>query len=113
MASGIMQTSAKFLAIDISPEEAYDFAMSEELGSRLLAALKARAEHESINAIAKASGVGQSTLHRFLHGERSLSLEMAGKLAAYLGLTLTPQKSPPAEKPSAPTKRPIRKKKSS
>ena len=40
-------------------------------------------------AIAKGSGVSQSVVNRFVHGERGISLETASRLCAYLGLDLT------------------------
>jgi len=42
----------------------------------------------SLNQLAKESGVHQAQLSRFLRGERSLRLEAADKLCAYLGLRL-------------------------
>ena len=38
--------------------------------------------------IAKATGVPQSSLMRFLHGETSLRLDVADKLATFFRLTL-------------------------
>ena len=43
---------------------------------------------ETEYAIAKGSGVSQSVVNRFVHGERSISIDTAAKLCAYLGLTL-------------------------
>jgi plasmid maintenance system antidote protein VapI len=43
-------------------------------------------------AIGKASGVSPITIGRFLRGERDVTLETAGKLAAVLGLRLAPIK---------------------
>jgi transcriptional regulator with XRE-family HTH domain len=43
---------------------------------------------ESEYAIAKGSGVSQSVLNRFMNGERSIGLETAAKLCAYLKLEL-------------------------
>ena len=42
--------------------------------------------NETEYAIAKGSGVSQSVVNRFVHGERSIGLETAAKLCAYLGL---------------------------
>ena len=42
----------------------------------------------SVNQVAKASGVSQSALSRFIRGERDLSLPAAEKLVTFLGLTL-------------------------
>jgi transcriptional regulator with XRE-family HTH domain len=39
-------------------------------------------------AIAKATGIGQPNLNRFMRNERGLSLENVEKLAAYLKLKL-------------------------
>jgi plasmid maintenance system antidote protein VapI len=43
---------------------------------------------ESEYAIAKGSGVSQSVVNRFVHGERGISLETAAKLCSYLKLDL-------------------------
>jgi transcriptional regulator with XRE-family HTH domain len=43
----------------------------------------------SLNQLAKATGVHQAQLSRFLRKERSLQLTAAAKLCAYLGLRLT------------------------
>ena len=42
----------------------------------------------TINSLASASGIPQSSLQRFINGERGLSLRTVDKLAKYLGLTL-------------------------
>lgn len=76
------------------------------MDSRLLAALRARTTLESVNAIAKGAGVGQSTLSRYLRGERKLSLVMASKLAGYLGLVLVEE--PSSRKPSRAKRRSAR-----
>jgi plasmid maintenance system antidote protein VapI len=50
--------------------------------------------------IAEATGVERASLSRFVAGKRSLRLDMADKLAAYFGLTLTPAgKKTPRKKP--------------
>ena len=43
-------------------------------------------------ALWKATGVAQSTLSKFMAGQRGLSLESIDKLVDVLGLTLTSQK---------------------
>jgi transcriptional regulator with XRE-family HTH domain len=43
---------------------------------------------ESQYAIAKATGISQPMLNRFVNGERSISLETAAKLCTYLKLEL-------------------------
>jgi plasmid maintenance system antidote protein VapI len=45
---------------------------------------------KSVYAVAKASGVAQAVLHRFLAGQRGLTLATAERLCAYLGLELQP-----------------------
>jgi hypothetical protein len=45
---------------------------------------------ESLYSIAKTSGVAAPVLQRFVNGERGITLDTAGKLAAYLGLSLLP-----------------------
>ncbi len=44
--------------------------------------------------LAKLSGVSQATLCLFVHGQRSITMESAAKLAEVLGLTLTPIERP-------------------
>lgn len=48
---------------------------------------------KSLYAIAQASGVAAPVLQRFVNGKRGITLETAGKLAAYLGLALWPDPS--------------------
>jgi plasmid maintenance system antidote protein VapI len=43
----------------------------------------------TINKLAVESGVPQPVLHRFMAGERGISLATAEKLATYLGLKLS------------------------
>jgi plasmid maintenance system antidote protein VapI len=50
---------------------------------------EALAEAHSLYAVGKATGVQKASLIRFARGEQSLRLDMADKLAAYFGLTLT------------------------
>jgi hypothetical protein len=58
------------------------------LARQLQAALAATGQ--SLYAIAQSSGVPSPVLQRFVNGERGITLETAGKLAAYLGLALLP-----------------------
>lgn len=44
--------------------------------------------------LAKLTGVSQATLCLFVHGQRSITMDNAAKLAAVLGLRLTPIKRP-------------------
>jgi plasmid maintenance system antidote protein VapI len=46
------------------------------------------ASGETVAAISRGCGVAQPVLHRFVTGERDLTLRTATKLAAYLGLEL-------------------------
>jgi plasmid maintenance system antidote protein VapI len=50
-----------------------------------------RATGLPVNAVARAAGVPQPVLYRFMTGERDLTLRTAEKLAAHLGLTLQPE----------------------
>jgi transcriptional regulator with XRE-family HTH domain len=50
--------------------------------------------------IAKDTGIAESNLSRFMRGETSLRLDMAGVLAAYFGLRLLPD---PDAAPPEPT----------
>lgn len=43
---------------------------------------------ESLNAVAKATGLTRQSLSRFMRAERSLRLDLADKLAAHFGLQL-------------------------
>jgi len=61
------------------------------LARQLHAAIAATGQ--SLYAIAQASGVAAPVLQRFVNGERGITLETAGKLAAYLGLALMPDPS--------------------
>ena len=45
---------------------------------------------QSLYSIAQASGIAAPVLQRFVNGERGITLETAGKLAEYLGLSLLP-----------------------
>ena len=46
----------------------------------------------SLYRVAKNSGVGYTTLHRFMHRERTLSMEALDKLCDSMGLELQPKK---------------------
>jgi plasmid maintenance system antidote protein VapI len=46
----------------------------------------------SYQALAEAAGVERGSVSRFARGERSLRLDMADRLAAYLGLELRPKR---------------------
>jgi hypothetical protein len=46
---------------------------------------------QSLYSIAQATGVAAPVLQRFVNGERGITLETAGKIAAYLGLGLLPE----------------------
>ena len=45
----------------------------------------------SVNAVAKAAGVPQPVLHRFMTGERDLTLSTAQRLVDYFRLELRPK----------------------
>lgn len=49
---------------------------------------------QSHYAIAKATGVAQPVITRFVNGTRSISLETAGKLAIFFGMKLTCPRQP-------------------
>ena len=59
------------------------------LAQQLQAAIAATGQ--SLYAIARASGVAAPVLQRFVNGQRGITLETAGRLAAYLGLALMPE----------------------
>lgn len=48
----------------------------------------------SVYAVARDSGVNQSSLNRFMNGERDLRLTAVDKLANYFGLELRPRRTP-------------------
>jgi hypothetical protein len=58
------------------------------LTQQLKAAIEATGD--SLYSIAQGSGVAAPVLQRFVNGERGITLDTAGKLAAYLGLALLP-----------------------
>lgn len=47
---------------------------------------EALAHCESLNAVQRATGLKRQALSKFLKGEQSLRLDLADKLAAYLGI---------------------------
>ncbi|WP_439626761.1 helix-turn-helix domain-containing protein [Gemmata sp.] len=51
-----------------------------------------------LQRIEEETGVQRASISRFVRGERSLRLDFADKLAAYLGLTLTPTVKKPSKK---------------
>jgi hypothetical protein len=61
---------------------------SAPLTKQLQAALKAC--DKTVYAIAQESGVSAPIIQRFLSGQRGITLDTAGKLATYLGLSLLP-----------------------
>ncbi len=58
------------------------------LARQLQAAIAATGQ--SLYAISQGSGVAAPVVQRFVNGERGITLETAGRLAAYLGLALLP-----------------------
>jgi len=58
------------------------------LTQQLQAAIAATGQ--SLYSLSQASGVAAPVLQRFVNGERGITLETAGKLAAHLGLSLLP-----------------------
>lgn len=48
------------------------------------------ASGESVARIARQAGIAQPVLHRFVSGERDLTLRVADRLAAHFGLSLKP-----------------------
>lgn len=60
--------------------------MPEPLAEQLRLAMKESGL--GVNELGRHCGVDQSQLSRFLRAERSLTLEAAGKVAAFLGMTL-------------------------
>lgn len=65
-------------------EDAGDVPLARQLQAAINAA------PESLYKIAQGSGVAAPVLQRFMHGQRGITLETAGKVAAYLGLVLLP-----------------------
>jgi hypothetical protein len=58
------------------------------LTRQLQAAIQSRGQ--SLSSIAQATGVAAPVLQLFMNGERGITLDTAGKLADYLGLSLVP-----------------------
>lgn len=63
-------------------------AADAPLARQLQAAISATGD--SLYSIAQGSGVAAPVLQRFVNGQRGITLETAGKVAAYLGLALLP-----------------------
>lgn len=51
-----------------------------------------RGSGQSLNKLAKESGVGSDRLSRFMRGERDLTLTAAEKVCVALGLRLAPER---------------------
>ena len=64
---------------------------SAPLASQLQAAIAASGE--PLPVLADATGVSAPVLQRFINGQRGLTLEAAGKIAAHLGLALAPARA--------------------
>jgi plasmid maintenance system antidote protein VapI len=60
------------------------------IADRLRRAVRDRGQ--AVNAVAKAAGVAQPVLYRFMTGERDLTLDTAQRLADYFGLELRERK---------------------
>jgi plasmid maintenance system antidote protein VapI len=69
-----------------------------EIADQLLERLNASLESMSLNQLARETSVDVAILHRWIKGERSISLENADKLVAYYGLELKPP-APMKKKP--------------
>lgn len=63
--------------------------MSKELADKLRNAIERSGI--SANELAKATGVPQTTISRFLRG-KDMGIHRAGKIAKYLGLELKPRR---------------------
>ena len=55
---------------------------------------QALSEAESLSAVERATGVKRQSMMRFLRGEQSLRLDMADRLAAYLGIDVRRRSRP-------------------
>lgn len=75
----------------------------DDLEARLRDALNERAEIESLNAIARSSGIDLGQIYRFSRAERTLRLPAASALAEYLGLELVVKQA--ANRPQSVAKR--------
>jgi len=63
-------------------------------GRRTMAETLRKAVEDSgmtVAAISRGAGIAQPVLHRFVSGERDLTLRTADKLAVYFGLELRPR----------------------
>jgi plasmid maintenance system antidote protein VapI len=49
------------------------------------------ASGQTVAAVSRGAGISQPVLHRFVKGERDLTLRTADRLAGYLGLELRPR----------------------
>jgi len=49
------------------------------------------ASGETVASVARGTGIAQPVLHRFVHGERDLTLRTADKLMAYFNLEVRPR----------------------
>jgi plasmid maintenance system antidote protein VapI len=45
---------------------------------------------ETVAAVSRGAGIAQPVLHRFIHGERDLTLRTADRLMEYFGLEIRP-----------------------
>ena len=48
-------------------------------------------ERETVAEVVRGSGIAQPVLHRFIHGERDLTLRTADKLLQYFELEIRPK----------------------
>lgn len=62
--------------------------LSEEVRARVLA------DGRTISEIARAAGLNQPTLHRYVTGQRELTSELLGKLLPVIGGEIRWKKSP-------------------
>jgi plasmid maintenance system antidote protein VapI len=46
---------------------------------------------QTVAGVSRAAGIAQPVLHRFIHGERDLTLRTADKLLAYFNLEVRPR----------------------
>ncbi len=58
---------------------------------------------QSVYAISNGSGIDHAAIHRFVSGERTITVETAAKLAAYFNLELRPRDAKRAAKRSRRT----------
>jgi plasmid maintenance system antidote protein VapI len=62
-------------------------SLDEQLRAAIRAAIKSK-DGPTEHGLAMAAGVSPPILHRFMHSERTLTLETADKLCRFLGLSL-------------------------